>query len=216
MIVCVEGPTGGGKTSLVSRFPSRFRRCPPVSAFIGGFPLCGTGTIGVELNCAEYLLGEIDRTRFMSGRSADWVLDRDWVSQVTFLMAVRTVCELPLEGAARRVVEAIRSGCLAVPDAFIYLRCNPALTLKRRMERGTTEWGDVPQWLHPEGRARFRHARHEAYEKIFDEVPFRAVQCPAEQDIDLFTLLAVLEGQLTLPGYDESKVVDVIQVLIGD
>jgi hypothetical protein len=184
MLVCVEGPTGGGKSTLIGTFPLSYRRCPEVSHFIGGFPVCGPDSVDINENVVVYLHGEELASRMIRGQTGDWVQDRNWLSQITFLIALARTNRVPIKTYLEQIANAILESRIVVPDIFVYLRCPPNLTAKRRRQRGTTEWGDVPSWISKDDRTAFREHRAAAYDYVFHRLPLNVVRLDAQLDLN--------------------------------
>lgn len=174
MIVCIEGPTGAGKSTLAKKLSEDwevgFSLCPTVDNFLDGFPMCGFGAEGIEANFISFLRGEVKAVRFMTERGGNWVQDRNWVSQITFLMAIEQTCGIRVTELMQRLLESLDRSELLLPETFVYISCSPELTVIRRAHRGTTPWGDVPPWIVRKRWAAFRKARFWAYERIFPDV----------------------------------------------
>lgn len=169
MTICIEGPSGAGKSTLAGilhKAWDNFQLCPTVDQFLGSFPVCHTED-EVERNFSEFIQGEERALDFMRRAGGNWIQDRNWVSQITFLEAIELMGALELRTLKLRVLEWLGSGKIQVPSTFIYMRCPPGLTATRRRLRGTTEWGDVPPWVSEDLRIRFRELRYQSYEGLF-------------------------------------------------
>jgi thymidylate kinase len=174
MIVCIEGTTGAGKSTLakkvVDEVHTGFRLCPNMDFFLDGNPVCEYGSKGVETNFFIYLKGELRAAQFMTQEGGDWIQDRNWISQITFVRALEEIVKIKPPGLMLRLIELLKNGDLVYPDVFIYISCTPDLTAIRRTQRGSTPWGDVPKWLTSQQKIVFRKVRYEIYERLFTDV----------------------------------------------
>ncbi len=173
MTICIEGPTGAGKSTLATLLAAvweeNHRLCPTVDHFIGSFPICEDKS-GIGVNFSWYLEGEIAANSFMQQSGGKWIQDRNWISQMTFLYAIEKTIGIDLIGLKTQITQNIDSENLSFPSSFVFLHCPPEFTQQRRSKRETTEWGDVPPWIEPSIRHIFRDARYRAYERLSNDV----------------------------------------------
>lgn len=203
MLVCVEGPTGGGKSKLVESFPASFRRCPEICHFAGGFPTCGPGVNDIERNFLAYLAGEILASKMISSHACDWIQDRNWISQLTFLLALAKTSNIPISSYFDQVACKIIERELVVPHQLIYIRCSPNLTAMRRTLRGSSEWGDVPSWIIGNKKSDFRETRLSAYDYVFLHLPLNVVEFDGQSDLDFnFVSNRIVFSSETEPPYE--------------
>ena len=169
MRVCIEGPSGAGKSTLASilhQIWEDINLCPTIDRFIGGFPVSKKSS-DIADNFHKYIRGENLAFCFMNKNEGDWIQDRNWVSQITFLESVEVITGLDLRPLRMSIVEQLELGNIAIPSTFLYLHCSPTLTATRRQKRGAAPWGDVPPWICKRLRPKFRELRYKSYETFF-------------------------------------------------
>ncbi len=189
MLLCLEGPTGAGKSTLYEKFPDYFKRCPEICSFLGGFPSCGKTEKEIEQNTILYLKGEIDATKLIRSEPGTWIQDRNWFSQLTFLMAIQLYCKIPVDKPVHYISDAIRRDMLIIPDLYIYLHCCPSLTKYRRSLRDATMWGDVPSWIREHKKKGFRNTRYYSYEYLFSKLPLNFLKLNAEEKFNINNII---------------------------
>jgi thymidylate kinase len=172
MIVCLEGPTGAGKSSLApilaKEWEGGFRICPTVDYFAGCFPIA-LSEKDLTRSFRAFLRAEIAAALSMS-KGENWIQDRNWISQLTYLDAMETVCSVETQLLMEELIECLVNGHIKLPHALIFMDCPPALTHRRRQQRGSSPWGDVPQWIAPSLKKRFREVRYRTYKVLAEQV----------------------------------------------
>ena len=172
MTVCIEGPTGAGKSSLApilaKQWEGGFRICPTVDHFAGCFPVA-LSVKDLTTSFRRFLRAEIAAALSMS-RGTNWIQDRNWISQLTYLDAMETVCSVETRVLMEELLDCLADGHIALPHALVFMDCPPALTHRRRQQRGSSPWGDVPQWIAPSLKKRFREVRYRTYNVLAEQV----------------------------------------------
>ncbi len=170
-IICLEGPTGAGKSTLALRLSNtwHYNLCPTIDYFLNGFPICEKEN-QVEENFNIYLNAEINAIEYMRSQKGCWIQDRNWLSQLTFLIAIENTCNKSYSFLKEKLYEKILLNKILLPDCYIFLRCSPTLTALRRLKRKSSLWGDVPPWIPKTNKEFFRTNRYNAYLKIIENI----------------------------------------------
>lgn len=171
--LCVEGPSGGGKTTLINDISNNYQKFPDTYNYLSD-PINGISWKMNELvsNFHSYLNAELKFEKQLRNCKVNAIKDRNWISLLLYQLTLSKYCDTKLVKKCIDIVMAsVIDFSLTIPDCYIFIVCPPEVTKMRRKLRKSSDWGDVPSWISSHERNEFRQERFRLYYSLSIDYP---------------------------------------------